>query len=228
MPAVNNNYAGNNGRFNGAPNGNFDGMRNGNYNGDHNGRSSSRYNGNGGERGYGGYNNGRRGNYSGYGSGRGDRGQREEFTYQIIDSYGALATSPTGWTKELNRVSWNGNEPKFDIREWSPDHGRMRRGVTFTEEEALELRDLLDIAIGGLPVSAFSGNINDHARAESADLDRAAETMPVLDSGPLIDDICDDGQEGAADNGDAEDDTGRLAEDEVDNASDKGASHDAA
>ena len=104
----------------------------------------------------------------------------------------------------------------------------MRRGVTFTEEEALELRDLLDIAIGGLPVSAFSGNINDHARAESADLDRAAETMPVLDSGPLIDDICDDGQEGAADNGDAEDDTGRLAEDEVDNASDKGASHDAA
>lgn len=218
MPAVNNNYAGNNIRCNGAANGNFDGMRNG----DHNGRSGSRYNGNGSERGYGGYSNGRRGNYSGYGSGRGDRGQREEFTYQITDSYGALATSPTGWTKELNRVSWNGNEPKFDIREWSPDHGRMRRGVTFTEEEALELRDLLDIAIGGLPVSAFGGGGHDPGRAVNADM------MPGLDSGPLIDDICDDGQENATDYSDAEDDTGRLAEDEVNNASEKGASHDAA
>ena len=64
MPAVNNNYAGNNIRCNGAANENFDGIRNG----DHNGRSGSRYNGNGSERGYGGYSNGRRGNYSGYGT----------------------------------------------------------------------------------------------------------------------------------------------------------------
>ena len=228
MPAVNSNYAGNNGRFNGAPNGNFDDRRSGNHNGSYNGRNGGRYSGNGSERGYGGYSNGGRGNYSGYGSGRGDRGQREEFTYQITDSYGALATSPTGWTKELNRVSWNGNEPKFDIREWSPDHGRMRRGVTFTEEEALELRDLLDIAIGGLPVSAFSGSITDYGRAESAGLDRSADMMPALDSGPLIDDICEDRPEDAASNGDAEDDNGRLTGQEMSDASGTDASHDAA
>ena len=145
-----------------------------------------------------------------------------EIRYEIVEQIAPLEKPSKGWQLMLNCVSWNGNEPKFDIREWSPDHGRMRRGVTFTEEEALELRDLLDIAIGGLPVSSFGGGGHDPGRAGNADM------MPGLDSGPLIDDICDDGQEDVTDNSDAEDDTGSLAEGEVNNASEKDASHDAA
>ena len=40
------------------------------------------------------------------------------------------------WTKEVNVVAWNGGNPKIDIREWSPDHSRMTRGITLTEKEA--------------------------------------------------------------------------------------------
>ena len=40
------------------------------------------------------------------------------------------------WAKELNIVSWNGGEPKIDIRDWSESHERMSRGITLTEEQA--------------------------------------------------------------------------------------------
>lgn len=211
MPAVNRNHAGNNGgRPPGGPNGSYNGgSRNGGrsgYNGPYNGSYNGSYSNNARE------NSGR--GYNGYGNGRGDRGQRDDFTYDIIDSYGAIAVSPSGWTKELNRVSWNGKEPKFDIREWSPDHGRMRRGVTFTEEEALELRDLLETAIAGLPVSVFTGREIDNA------IDEAAASMPQFDSGPLIDD--------ADDTGDAPQGAGSDDSDLDDNADGVCASHDAA
>lgn len=71
----------------------------------------------------------------------------DEFSFEIIENIGVMSTSQTGWSKELNRVSWNGREAKLDIREWHPDHGRMRKGVSFTDEEALELRELLDLAL---------------------------------------------------------------------------------
>lgn len=41
----------------------------------------------------------------------------------------------TGWTKEINLVSWNGAPAKYDIREWSPDHSNMSRGMSLTKEE---------------------------------------------------------------------------------------------
>ena len=43
----------------------------------------------------------------------------------------------------MNRVSWNGAEPKYDIRSWSPDHSKMGKGVTLTEEDVISLADLL-------------------------------------------------------------------------------------
>ena len=55
-----------------------------------------------------------------------------------------LSENAKGWTKELNMVSWNDHEPKYDIREWSPDHTRMGKGVTLTEEEIGNLRALLN------------------------------------------------------------------------------------
>lgn len=63
--------------------------------------------------------------------------------YRIVEHIGDLTVYQTGWTKELNIVSWNNGTPKFDIREWSPDHGRMSRGITLFEEEAAKLSEVL-------------------------------------------------------------------------------------
>ncbi len=70
-----------------------------------------------------------------------------EFTYEITEEYGVLsenARNARGWTKELNKVSWNGGKPKYDIRDWAPEHERMGKGVTLNEEEAAELKELLN------------------------------------------------------------------------------------
>jgi hypothetical protein len=67
-----------------------------------------------------------------------------EIKFEIVKRIGVLSTSSKGWTKELNLVSWNDREPKFDIREWSPDGMTMGKGVTLTEEELDALRKLLE------------------------------------------------------------------------------------
>ena len=67
-----------------------------------------------------------------------------ELTYEITKSIGVLSENAKGWTKELNMVSWNGREPKYDLREWSPDHSRMGKGITLTEEDIENLKALLN------------------------------------------------------------------------------------
>ena len=67
-----------------------------------------------------------------------------EIKYEITKKIGVLSKSALGWSKELNLVSWNGREPKYDIRDWSRDHSKMGKGVTLTREEALALKDLLN------------------------------------------------------------------------------------
>lgn len=66
-----------------------------------------------------------------------------ELKYEITESIGVLSENAKGWTKELNLVSWNDREPKYDIREWSPDHTRMGKGVTLTNEEFEMLRAII-------------------------------------------------------------------------------------
>lgn len=58
-----------------------------------------------------------------------------EFTFEIVEELLVLSENDKGWTKELNRVSFNGAEPKFDIRTWSPDHTKMGKGITLTNDE---------------------------------------------------------------------------------------------
>lgn len=67
-----------------------------------------------------------------------------EITFEITKSLGVISESARGWTKELNLVSWNDREPKYDIREWSPDHTRMSKGVSLTEEEMMQLVELFN------------------------------------------------------------------------------------
>ena len=49
----------------------------------------------------------------------------------------------TLWTKELNLVSWNGANPKYDIRDWSPDHQKLSKGITLTEAEMNRIKDAI-------------------------------------------------------------------------------------
>ena len=67
-----------------------------------------------------------------------------DFQYEIVKEIGVLSESSKGWTKELNMVSWKGAAPKYDLRDWAPDHEKMGRGVTLTEEEARKLKELLE------------------------------------------------------------------------------------
>ncbi len=67
-----------------------------------------------------------------------------ELKYEITKSIGVLSENAKGWTKELNMVSWNDREPKYDLREWSPDHSRMGKGITLTEEDINSLKNLLN------------------------------------------------------------------------------------
>jgi len=63
-----------------------------------------------------------------------------------------MSESAKGWKKELNLVSWNGRDPKYDVREWNPGHEKMGKGLTFTEEELAKLARLLKgEGIGGQP-----------------------------------------------------------------------------
>lgn len=66
-----------------------------------------------------------------------------EFNYKIEKNIGVLSESSKGWRKEINLISWNEKEPKYDIREWSPDGSKMGKGVTLTKEEIIALKDLL-------------------------------------------------------------------------------------
>lgn len=59
-------------------------------------------------------------------------------TLEVIKKIAVLNDSDAGYTKELNLVSWNGREPKYDLRTWSPE-GIALKGLTLTEEEAKEL-----------------------------------------------------------------------------------------
>jgi hypothetical protein len=67
-----------------------------------------------------------------------------DIKFEIIQKIGVLSTSASGWAKELNLVSWNERDPKYDIREWSPDGEKMGKGVTLTGEELLALKELLN------------------------------------------------------------------------------------
>ena len=67
-----------------------------------------------------------------------------EFQYEIVEKIGVLSESSKGWTKELNRISWNGGAPKYDIRDWAPDHEKMGKGVTLSDDEVKALKNLFE------------------------------------------------------------------------------------
>ena len=64
--------------------------------------------------------------------------------FEIIEQLGVLSESDKGWKKELNLISWNDRDPKYDLRDWSENHQKIGKGITLTEEEAIKLRNILN------------------------------------------------------------------------------------
>ena len=67
----------------------------------------------------------------------------KDFKYEITEEIGVLSENAKGWRKELNMVSWNDAEPKYDLRDWAPEHEKMGKGITMTEEEFQKLKELI-------------------------------------------------------------------------------------
>jgi hypothetical protein len=74
-----------------------------------------------------------------------------EFSYELKEKIAVLSEGKSGWTKEINLVSYNGAEAKIDIRSWQTTEDgerKMSRGITLTNEEATKLRDALNQLLG--------------------------------------------------------------------------------
>lgn len=69
---------------------------------------------------------------------------KQEISYEITRQLGVVSTNNSGWTKEVNLISWNGREPKIDIRDWNPDHSRMGKGITLTADDAKAVADIIN------------------------------------------------------------------------------------
>ncbi len=71
-----------------------------------------------------------------------------EFKYEIQEELGVVSEGSRGWTRELNLISWNEGNPKYDIRDWAPDHEKMGKGISLTKEELESLYDLIGEVLG--------------------------------------------------------------------------------
>lgn len=90
-------------------------------------------------------------------------------TYEVMEKFGALSESSTGWTKELRLMNWNNRGPRYDLREWAPGDRKASRGITLSLKEMRLLQELLvDIELPELPESE-----------EQADEDILSESVNV-------------------------------------------------
>ncbi len=59
--------------------------------------------------------------------------------FEIIKHIGVLSENAKGWKKEINLISWNDREAKYDIRDWDPEHEKMSKGITLSKDELDQL-----------------------------------------------------------------------------------------
>ena len=67
-----------------------------------------------------------------------------DIKFEIKEEIAILSEGSKGWRKELNLVSWNDAAPKYDLRDWAPDHEKMGKGITMTPEEMAKLKEALN------------------------------------------------------------------------------------
>lgn len=62
-----------------------------------------------------------------------------DISCDIKETYLSIPADNSGWSLEVNLVSWNGREPKYDIRKWNEDHSKSGKGLTLSEDEIVIL-----------------------------------------------------------------------------------------
>ena len=58
-----------------------------------------------------------------------------DIKFEIEKEIGKISESSKGWTKELNLISWNGKEAKYDLRDWAPEHEKMGKAINLIESK---------------------------------------------------------------------------------------------
>ena len=69
---------------------------------------------------------------------------KKELKFEILNDLGTISESTKGWSKKLTRIIWNEDEPKYDIRTWNSELKKMGKGITLTEKELRQLKELID------------------------------------------------------------------------------------
>lgn len=54
-----------------------------------------------------------------------------DIKFEIKEELGTLSESTKRWKKGLNLISWNDAAPKYDIRDWSPDHEKLEKELLY-------------------------------------------------------------------------------------------------
>lgn len=67
-----------------------------------------------------------------------------EIKYEITQELGILSETAKGWKVELNLVSWNERDEKYDLRSWSENHEKIGKGITLSKEEMLRLKEIIN------------------------------------------------------------------------------------
>lgn len=68
----------------------------------------------------------------------------EHLEFEIIKNIAVLSKERSGWTKELNLISFNDAPPKYDLRSWDPNHIQMGRGLTLSKTEMKKLKEAIE------------------------------------------------------------------------------------
>ncbi len=89
---------------------------------------------------------------------------RDEMVFEIVEKIGVLNVYPDGWKKEINLVRWNGNEAKYDIRNWSENHKHMSRGITLSGEEMNRLKKIFKVQEIKNPQKSKQTKVKDYER----------------------------------------------------------------
>ena len=78
--------------------------------------------------------------------GNGEQQKQEKITYEVVERCGKISENGS-YIRELRLISWNGREPKYDIRSWTYDSKGERMGkgsgATFTGQELINLYQLI-------------------------------------------------------------------------------------
>ena len=69
---------------------------------------------------------------------------KKELKFEILNDLGTISESTKGWSKKLTRIIWHEDEPKYDIRAWDSELKKMGKGITLTEKELRQLKELID------------------------------------------------------------------------------------